>query len=60
MQEVGLFDPATYDTLEAVSADEAIDGMLTLVRRCGMLAGPTGGAAYYGARPSSAARWTPS
>ncbi|ORT60509.1 pyridoxal-phosphate dependent enzyme [Streptomyces sp. CB03238] len=49
VQEVGLFDPATYDTIEAVSADEAIDGMVTLLRRCGLLAGPTGGAAYYGA-----------
>ncbi|MBB5937707.1 pyridoxal-phosphate dependent enzyme [Streptomyces zagrosensis] len=49
VNEVGLFDPATYDTIESVSADEAIDGMLTLVRRCGMLAGPTGGAAYFGA-----------
>ncbi|MGC0314950.1 pyridoxal-phosphate dependent enzyme [Kitasatospora acidiphila] len=49
VHEVGLFDPATYDTLESVTADEAIDGMLTLVRRCGMLAGPTGGAAYFGA-----------
>ncbi|MEW2580943.1 pyridoxal-phosphate dependent enzyme [Streptomyces syringium] len=49
VQEVGLFDPATYDTIEAVSADEAIDGMLTLVRRCGILGGPTGGAAYFGA-----------
>ncbi|MER6995220.1 pyridoxal-phosphate dependent enzyme [Streptomyces sp. NPDC000410] len=49
VQEVGIFDPATYDTIEPVSADEAIDGMLTLLRRCGMLAGPTGGAAYFGA-----------
>ncbi|AJT62617.1 hypothetical protein T261_0929 [Streptomyces lydicus] len=49
VHEVGLFDPATYDTIEPVSADEAIDGMLTLVRRCGILAGPTGGAAYFGA-----------
>ncbi|GGZ03504.1 pyridoxal-phosphate dependent enzyme [Streptomyces poonensis] len=49
VHEVGLFDPATYDTIESVSADEAIDGTLTLVRRCGMLAGPTGGAAYFGA-----------
>ncbi|AZQ39147.1 pyridoxal-phosphate dependent enzyme [Streptomyces cyaneochromogenes] len=47
--EVGLFDPATYDTIETVSADEAIEGMLTLNRRCGILAGPTGGAAYFGA-----------
>lgn len=28
VQEVGIFDPATYEVLEAVSADEAIDGML--------------------------------
>ncbi|MFE4170531.1 pyridoxal-phosphate dependent enzyme [Streptomyces sp. NPDC056909] len=49
VHEVGLFDPATYDTMETVTADEAIDGMLTLARRCGILAGPTGGAAYFGA-----------
>ncbi|MGW1376027.1 pyridoxal-phosphate dependent enzyme [Streptomyces sp. NPDC002446] len=49
VHEVGLFDPATYDTIEAVGADEAIEGMLTLIRRCGLLAGPTGGAAYHGA-----------
>ncbi|MEV8530527.1 pyridoxal-phosphate dependent enzyme [Streptomyces sp. NPDC051211] len=49
VQEVGLFDPGTYDTIEAVSADEAVEGMLTLLRRCGLLAGPTGGAAYFGA-----------
>ncbi|WP_066942974.1 pyridoxal-phosphate dependent enzyme [Streptomyces lushanensis] len=48
VHEVGLFDPATYDTVEPVTADEAIDGMLTLARRCGILAGPTGGAAYFG------------
>lgn len=49
VHEVGLFDPDTYDTIESVTADEAIEGMLTLVRRCGMLAGPTGGGAYFGA-----------
>jgi cysteine synthase/rhodanese-related sulfurtransferase len=49
VHEVGLFDPGTYDTIEAVSADEAIDGLLALVRRCGILAGPTGGGAYTGA-----------
>jgi cysteine synthase/rhodanese-related sulfurtransferase len=49
VHEVGLFDPTTYDTIAAVSADDAIDGLLTLVRRCGMLAGPTGGGAYQGA-----------
>ncbi|GGN45504.1 cysteine synthase/rhodanese-related sulfurtransferase [Actinoplanes campanulatus] len=49
VHEVGLFDPEVYDTIEAVSSDEAIDGLLTLVRRCGTLAGPTGGGAYQGA-----------
>ncbi|SUD47831.1 Cysteine synthase B [Nocardia otitidiscaviarum] len=49
VNEVGLFDPENYDTLDAVSAAEAIDGMLTLNRRCGILGGPTAGAAYFGA-----------
>ncbi|MET8573347.1 pyridoxal-phosphate dependent enzyme [Streptomyces sp. NPDC005012] len=49
VHQVGLFDPATYDTIEPVTSDEAIDGMLTLIRRCGLLSGPTGGAAYHGA-----------
>ncbi|MEV7602112.1 pyridoxal-phosphate dependent enzyme [Kitasatospora sp. NPDC089797] len=49
VHEVGLFDPGTYDGIASVTADQAIDGMLTLVRRCGVLAGPTGGGAYYGA-----------
>lgn len=49
VREVGIFDPATYDAIEPVSADDALDGMVTLMRRCGLLAGPTGGAAYVGA-----------
>jgi cysteine synthase/rhodanese-related sulfurtransferase len=49
VHEVGLFDPTTYDTIEAVSAEESLDGLLALVRRCGVLAGPTGGGAYAGA-----------
>ncbi|GAA2450658.1 pyridoxal-phosphate dependent enzyme [Streptomyces glaucus] len=49
VHQVGLFDPATYDTIESVTSDEAIDGMVTLIRRCGLLSGPTGGAAYQGA-----------
>ncbi|MFE9608031.1 pyridoxal-phosphate dependent enzyme [Streptomyces sp. NPDC006012] len=47
--QVGLFDPGTYDSIEPVNSDEAIEGMLTLNRRCGILAGPTSGAAYFGA-----------
>ncbi|GID29796.1 pyridoxal-phosphate dependent enzyme [Paractinoplanes brasiliensis] len=49
VHEVGLFDPEVYDAIETISADDAIDGLLTLVRRCGTLAGPTGGGAYQGA-----------
>ena len=49
VQEVGLFDPGVYDTIDTITADDAIDGLLTLVRRCGTLAGPTGGGAYQGA-----------
>ncbi|RBO96357.1 pyridoxal-phosphate dependent enzyme [Nocardia puris] len=49
VNEVGLFDPENYDTIEAVTAQQAIDGMLTLNRRCGILGGPTSGAAYFGA-----------
>ncbi|MDG9682010.1 pyridoxal-phosphate dependent enzyme [Streptomyces sp. DH18] len=49
VHQVGLFDPATYDTIESVTSQEAIDGMITLIRRCGLLSGPTGGAAYQGA-----------
>lgn len=44
--EVGLFDPAFYDHLEEIESPEAIDGMLELNRRYGVLAGPTSGAAY--------------
>ncbi|MGW3957925.1 pyridoxal-phosphate dependent enzyme [Streptomyces sp. NPDC004752] len=49
VHQVGLFDPATYDSLAAVTSQQAIDGMITLIRRCGLLSGPTGGAAYQGA-----------
>ncbi|MGW4490838.1 pyridoxal-phosphate dependent enzyme [Streptomyces sp. NPDC004376] len=49
VQQVGLFDPATYETIESVTSQEAVDGMVTLIRRCGVLSGPTGGAAYHGA-----------
>lgn len=46
--EVGLFRPETYDHLATVTSGEAIDGMVTLIRRCGILGGPTSGAAYAG------------
>jgi cysteine synthase/rhodanese-related sulfurtransferase len=49
VHEVGLFDASVYDSIDTVTADDAIDGLLALVRRCGILAGPTGGGAYQGA-----------
>ncbi|MFI1995516.1 pyridoxal-phosphate dependent enzyme [Actinoplanes sp. NPDC020271] len=49
VHEVGLFDPGVYDTMATVTAQDAIDGLLTLARRCGILSGPTGGGAFAGA-----------
>lgn len=43
MYEVGLFRKDFYDDIVEVSMDESIDAMLTLIRQCGILAGPTGG-----------------
>jgi len=43
MYEVGLFRKDFYDDIIEVSMDESIDAMLMLVRKCGILAGPTGG-----------------
>lgn len=46
MYEVGIFDKNIYDEIVSISSMEAIDGMLTLVRKCGILAGPTSGACF--------------
>ncbi len=43
MYEVGLFRKDFYDDIVEVSMDESIDAMLMLIRKCGILAGPTGG-----------------
>jgi len=43
MYEVGLFRKDFYDDIIEVSMDESIDAMLDLIRKCGILAGPTGG-----------------
>jgi len=43
MYEVGLFRKDFYDEIIEVSMDESIDAMLTMVKKCGILAGPTGG-----------------
>ena len=41
VHQVGLFDPGVYDAVATISADDAIDGLLTLVRRCGVLSAPS-------------------
>ncbi len=43
MYEVGLFNKDFYDEIVTVGIDESIDSMLTLIKRCGILAGPTSG-----------------
>lgn len=48
MWEVGLFEKDFYRSIEEVNAKTAIDAMLTLIRKCGILAGPTSGASYEG------------
>lgn len=49
MHEVGIFEKSLYDDIISVNSMEAIDGMLILNRKIGLLAGPTSGAAYIGA-----------
>jgi cysteine synthase B len=50
MWEVGIFDRSFYHDILYGSVDEAIDGMTTLVQRCGLLCGPTSGLNYQAAR----------
>jgi len=49
MYEVGLFKPDRYKNIEVVSSHQAVDSTLELVRKVGLLAGPTTGSTYYGA-----------
>jgi cysteine synthase B len=49
MYEVGIFDRGIYDDIVTVSERAAIDQMLVLNRRCGVLAGPTTGGTFAGA-----------
>lgn len=46
--EVGLFERELYDDIMGVTSEEGIDAMLTLIRRCGILSGPTTGATFVG------------
>jgi len=48
MWEVGLFEKDFYAAIEEIHSITAIDAMLTLIRKCGILAGPTSGASYEG------------
>ncbi|MFM1847672.1 MAG: hypothetical protein RL417_1146 [Pseudomonadota bacterium] len=45
----GIFDPAKYDEIIAVESGQAIDGMLKLLRECGVMGGPSSGAHISGA-----------
>ncbi len=49
MWEVGLFDVKIFESIRYITSHSAIDGMLTLARRAGVLGGPTSGACYEGA-----------
>lgn len=46
MWEVGLYEKELYTDREVVGSDEALEGMLELIRNSGVLAGPTTGANY--------------
>src|SRR5262249_21738114 len=49
MYEVGLFDKSIYTDIVEVDGNGAIEGVLTLCRRLGIMAGPSSGAAYMAA-----------
>jgi cysteine synthase B len=46
--EAGFFRKDAYDDFLVVESREAIEGMLHLIRRCGLLCGPSAGANYAG------------
>ena len=46
MFEVGLFHKEFYEEVVEVTTDEAIDAMLVLIRKLGIMSGPTGGAQF--------------
>lgn len=49
MYEVGIFKKDLYDEIVVVNSMQAIDKMLVLVRKLGILGGPTSGACFQGA-----------
>lgn len=46
MYEVGLFQSEYYSQIVEVDVSDAVEGLLTLSRRLGVLAGPSSGAAF--------------
>jgi len=48
MYHVGLLDPSFYTDIHQITSRSAIDGMLILVQKAGIMSGPTGGAVYAG------------
>lgn len=46
MWEVGFYEKSFYDCILAGNTKEAIDGTLTLIRKLGLLCGPTSGLSY--------------
>lgn len=49
MWESGLFEKHNYAGFVSINSGEAVDATMELVRRCGVLCGPTSGASYGGA-----------
>ncbi|MDR2337194.1 MAG: pyridoxal-phosphate dependent enzyme [Deltaproteobacteria bacterium] len=48
IHEVGIFERSLYTDIVQISVDAAIDSMLILNRKCGLLCGPTSGGAFAG------------
>lgn len=48
LREVGLYNRANYNDIVGVTSQQALDAMLILLRKTGILAGPTSGACFSG------------
>ncbi len=46
LASVGLFDKKNYDHLITVTNEEAVQGSIELIRKYGIISGPTGGASF--------------
>lgn len=47
LQEYGFYKESLYDALTTGTSPQAVDGMLTLNRQCGIMCGPTAGLIYH-------------